>query len=183
MLAKTLNISAKTTLITLFAIASIFDIPILAGKGIPLRAPLYIGIILLIPFIAKLKKLEPYPHLADFFLAIPLLLDLGGNFLGLFDSFRFYDDIIHAVNWFFIVLAIHLLNAKNYTSKMQGFIFDVGAGTLLIVLWELGEWAVSADGLSIATNLKLSYADTIGDLAMSTLGGVLAALVGAKIPK
>jgi glycopeptide antibiotics resistance protein len=51
-----------------------------------------------------------------------------------------------------------------------------GFGALAIVAWEGVEWIVQEMGTA---GLQLTYDDTVGDLVLSTSGGVLGAVVAA----
>jgi glycopeptide antibiotics resistance protein len=53
-----------------------------------------------------------------------------------------------------------------------------GFGALAIVAWEGVEWIIQEMG---TTGLQLTYDDTVGDLVLSTAGGMLGALVTASI--
>ena len=56
-----------------------------------------------------------------------------------------------------------------------------GFGALMIVLWEIFEWVVSEDGFGGAGNLSLTYGDTIGDLALSSTGGLIGSVAGVYL--
>jgi len=58
-------------------------------------------------------------------------------------------------------------------------LIGAGVGALAIVAWEIGEWAVSESGAG--GGLALTYADTIGDLALSTGAGILASFAGVAM--
>jgi glycopeptide antibiotics resistance protein len=53
-----------------------------------------------------------------------------------------------------------------------------GFGALAIIAWEGVEWIIQEMG---TTGLELTYDDTVGDLLLSTAGGVLGALVTANL--
>ena len=55
-----------------------------------------------------------------------------------------------------------------------------GFGALAIVGWEAMEWLVSEDGIGGADGLALTYGDTIGDLVLSTTGGLLGSWIGVR---
>jgi len=51
-------------------------------------------------------------------------------------------------------------------------------GATAIIWWEAMEWAVSKDGWGGAGGLALTYEDTIGDLILSSTGGLIGSLLG-----
>jgi hypothetical protein len=53
-----------------------------------------------------------------------------------------------------------------------------GVGAMAIVGWEIAEYRVMRAGVG---DLHLTYADTLGDLALSTLGGALGALLAVRM--
>lgn len=175
-----LNIALKILLFLMFFIATFFPIDHLEGKAIAARAPFFLGAVLVLPILSKVKKWKTYPHLADVFISIPFLLDTGGNLLYLFDSVWFYDDLIHALNWTCLVLAFHALRFRTITDARDAILLGIGVGAIMIVAWELVEWFVSVDGIGAAGALSLTYGDTIGDLFTSTFGGIVGSVIGVK---
>lgn len=175
---KSLNIFIKLFIFIAFFVALTFDVQNLAGKGMGFRAPLFVGVLFVLPAVSKLKKWKKYPHMADIFITLPFLLDTVGNYLGLFNSFTYFDDLLHLLNWAFFIIAFHLLNPNKCKSYLFSFLLGAGLGALLIVVWELLEWLVSIDGLGAVSDLQLSYEDTIGDLFLSTAGGILGSAIG-----
>jgi Predicted membrane protein (DUF2238) len=125
-------------------------------------------------------------------LALPRLFDLGvivgmalqafGNVLGLFDSFRYYDVVVHFANPLAVAPCVYILLARlelvpelaDTTGRHQLGVFivtfcvglSIGAG------YEVYEWV--ADNW-LGASLNVGYTDTIGDLAddavASALGG------------
>ncbi len=184
---KNLNIALKLGLLVCFIIVFLFDFDHLSGKGMEFRAPFFLGIIVLFPILSRVKNWKTYPHATDALITIPFLLDTLGNLFGLFDRITIFDDVIHAVNWVFVVMAFHAfrfqknINSSIGLSKKENVLFGVSLGALLIVIWEVAEWVVSVDGMGYVSGLHLSYNDTIGDLAMSTVGGFLGSVFGVLL--
>ncbi|MFZ5424558.1 MAG: hypothetical protein ACOZAO_02040 [Patescibacteria group bacterium] len=170
-----LNILLKLLLILSFVIALFFDLPQLEGKGMLFRAPFFILGAFIVPIASVFKKPAKYPFFADIYLTLPFLLDTLGNIFGLFDSIVVFDDVIHMVNWVFIVMAFQALKLGK-RSLLQGMLFGVG----LIIIWEILEWTISVDGFGILNGLNLSLADTLGDLFTSSLGSLVGAYFGMK---
>ena len=163
------------------------DIPGVAGKGWPERCLGYPLSALVVPILWKLNSkrrsrdgdhTHPYPHLADALLVTPFVLDLLGNLANLFDTISWFDDALHFTNWIFLVLALVLLVAPAVLERWTLILLGSGMGALAIVLWEALEWVIQDMG---TTGLQLTYDDTIGDLVLSTAGGVLGAAIAARL--
>jgi len=180
-LSRTLNYAIKVALVAAFAVALLVPIAVLEGKGMGVRAPVFTAPVWVVPLLARVRKWRPYPHVADAVLAVPFLLDTVGNIAGLFDSIVIFDDILHFVNWAFLVAAFHAFRFRNVHDSRDAVFLGAGFGALAIVFWELIEWIVSVDGLSLADNLQLTYGDTVGDLVISTLGGVVGSWLAVRL--
>jgi len=90
------------------------DIPGVAGKGWPERCVGYPLSALVVPAIWALRgRRDRYPYLADALLVTPFVLDLSGNLVNLYDTFEQFDDILHFVNWTFLVAALVLFVASQ----------------------------------------------------------------------
>lgn len=151
------------------------------GKGMAFRLPLFLAPALIVPIHhAVRRRTEPqrtYPWALDAGLTIPFLLDTLGNAVGLYDSVDGTDDVLHFVNWFFlmggITTTIGFVATRTTTSpRWLIWLAGTGAGGLAIIGWEIGEYAVMKAGVG---NLSLTYGDTLFDLALSSAGGALGA--------
>lgn len=181
--ALVVNLLLKVALLVCFAIVFVYDFEHLQGKGMEFMAPFFLAVLFVFPLLKYIKKWDFYPHWADVFITIPFLLDTLGNLFGLFDTVRFFDDWLHAVNWIFVILAVQSFRYKLSGGRVLGlnrfddFVYGVSVGAFLIVFWEVAEWVVSVDGFGYVSGLHLNYSDTITDLAMSTAGGVAGSLL------
>lgn len=171
------NYVIKALLVLSFVIAIFFPPDVLEGKGMAFRAPLFLAPALLVPVLARTRNWKPYPHTADALLSAPFLLDTLGNLLGFYDSYVVTDDVLHTLNWVLLVAAFHAFRFRNVGDRRDAILLGYGFGALLIVLWELLEWAVSEDGFGGAGNLALTYEDTIGDLFLSSTGGLIGSVL------
>jgi hypothetical protein len=96
------------------------------------------------------------------------------------------DVAVHAVATGLIaVLALRVLltwataaRARDLGSWVVATIV-VGAGALLAVLWELGEWFGHTQ---LDPRIQVGYGDTLGDLAAGLAGSVVAAVVVVRLP-
>ena len=144
-------------------------------------APLFLAPAVLVPVLARLRNWEPYPHTGDALLSAPFLLDTLANLLGIYDEYPVTDDVLHTVNWVLLVLAFHAFRFRNVRDRRDAVLLGYGFGALMIVWWELMEWAVSEDGFGGAGGLALTYGDTVGDLFLSSTGGLVGSVVGVAL--
>lgn len=170
------NLAAKALLLGLLAwsVAHV-DLPRFAGKGMLPRAATYPLATLLVPVGWLLRgRPRPYPHVADALLACPFLVDVAGNVADLYNTVEWFDDAAHAVTWMLLVLAVGSLLLRLGLPAWVTAGLCIGFGSVTHVLWEIVEYALMVSGSS---GLQLTYGDTIGDLAMSLSGSIVAGLV------
>lgn len=167
----------KVGLIVAFALAIGLTPDTVEGKAMAFRAPLFLAPIVIVPILARVRAWEPYPHTADALLAAPFLIDTLGNLLGVYDDFAQTDDVLHALNWILLVGAFHAFRFRNIEDRRDAVLLGYGFGAVAIVWWEVLEWAVSEDGFGGAGALALTYEDTIGDLFLSSTGGLIGSLL------
>ena len=143
-----------------------------AGKGMAFRLPLFLAPSLVVPVVWRHRRAE-YPVALDAALTLPFLFDTLGNAFGFFDRWEHFDGVLHFVNWVVLVLGItvHLGRRPGRDPRLL-FVAGAGIGVLTSIGWELAEFGVMHLGVS---NLHLTYADTLADLALSTTGGALGA--------
>ncbi|MBC8363677.1 MAG: hypothetical protein H8E59_01580 [Actinobacteria bacterium] len=152
-------------------------IPGVEGKGWPERAIGYPISLLIVPLVWHVRgRRVAYPHLADALFVTPFVLDLLGNLVNLFDTFDQFDDILHFVNWTFLVAAFVLFLRPYVLARWNLVMLGSGLGAIAIIAWEGVEWVIQEMG---TTGLQLTYDDTVGDLLLSTSGGVLGAVMAA----
>lgn len=170
------NWTVKALLVALLLVGLLFpDDPRFAGKGWPARVGFYPISAILFPLVWRLAKpARPYPHLADSFLVMPFLLDIVGNVANLFNTVDVTDDVLHFLNWGFLVAALVVALAPLRLARWNQIILGAGAGALAIVFWEAIEYLIAQSG---STGLNLTYGDTIGDLVLSSVGGAIGAIV------
>jgi len=171
------NVFVKTMLFVTFAVAIIFEPEGAQGKGMEFRAPAFLGSAILVPILAIKRKWVPFPHTADALLAAPFLLDAFANVAGFYESFNVTDDILHLVNWILLVSAFHAFRFRNVHHRKDALLLGYGIGGLAIIWWEGFEWVLSTDGPLEGTGLELGYTDTVGDLILSSSGGLLGSII------
>ncbi len=176
---KVANITIKVALIVTFAIAIIFEPSGAQGKGMEYRAPAFLGSAILVPVIAIVRGWNPFPHTADALLASPFLLDTFANTAGFYERFNMTDDVLHLVNWVLLVGAFHAFRFRNVHHRRDAILLGYGVGGLAIIWWEGFEWLLSTEGplTGDGEGLSLGYTDTVGDLILSSTGGLLGSII------
>lgn len=184
-----LNVFIKVALAAAFFIAIVFSPEAVTGKGMTARAPIFMASSIVIPvvFMSRGYKLlgdKRYPHLSDLLLATPFLLDTLGNLFGFYNRYNATDDILHFINWLFLIPGIMALVYAKRTDSKDFLLIAAGISAMAIIGWEAFEWLISDAG-PLAGNtpdaLSLSYGDTIGDLVLSFSGGLLGSITARKI--
>lgn len=179
--AKTWNVAVKVALFAAFAVALAVPLDHLDGKAMPARAPIFLATAVLVPIIGRRRGWHPHAHTGDALLAAPFLLDTLGNLLGIYDTFEQTDDVLHFLNWIVLVAAFHAFRFRSVTDRRDAVFLGYGFGALAIIWWEALEWLASDDGLGGADGLSLTYSDTIGDLLLSSTGGLLGSVLAVRL--
>jgi hypothetical protein len=178
------NLSFQKRLVWLVRIALVVAIafsvafpslPQFAGKGMAFRAPFYLLPMGVVPLIWKLRgKTAPYPYLVDALVVSPFLCDTLGNALNFYNRFDRTDDVLHFLNWVLLIGGVTLAILRTKVGKLNAWVLGWGIGGLAIIWWEAAEYLVQELGTS---GLELTYADTVGDLLLSSTGGALGAAI------
>ncbi|MCY3849595.1 MAG: hypothetical protein OXF75_02180 [Acidimicrobiaceae bacterium] len=168
-------VGMKVALALAFAVALTVPLDHLEGKGMGFRFPLFMLSAVVVPA-AWRRRFDPYPATADVLVVAPFLLDTLGNLAGFYDAFATTDDVLHTLNWVLLVSAFHAwrfrrADSASQTSRADAWLLGAGIGALAIVGWEIAEWIVAETGAG--GGLSLTYEDTVGDLALSTVGGMV----------
>ncbi len=183
MTARAFDLAVKAALAVAFAVAIIAAPDVVDGKNMAARAPIFLAPAVLVPVLARVRDWRPYPYLADALLSLPLLLDTLGNLLGFYDRFEATDDVLHFVNWVFLVMAFHAFRYRNVFDHRDAVLLGYGFGAVAIIGWEAFEWLISDAGPfagDVPDALSLTYGDTVGDLVISSTGGLVGSLVGRR---
>jgi hypothetical protein len=144
------------------------------GKGMRLRAIGYAGGLLIAPVAWRLRgRKEPYPRELDMAITIPLLIDAGGNAIGMYRSARM-DDLVHFLDGAIVSSVVGALATPRTRTSWEAAGVGALAGGALAGMWEIGEWI----GLKLgAKGMDLSYDDTMVDLVETMAGGLLGGVV------
>lgn len=125
-------------------------------------------------------RLLDLPRLFDLGLVVGMALQGWGNAVGLFDSIRWWDSLVHLVLPFwvaplFYILLIRLelvpdLSDETHRRHHQGIVIVTFAlGLAFGAIYEIYEWF--ADHL-LGANLYVGYTDTIKDLTEDGIGSL-----------
>jgi hypothetical protein len=144
------------------------------GKGMRLRAVGYAGGMLAVPLAWRLRgRREPYPRELDLAVTLPLLVDAGGNAIGIYRRAH-VDDLIHFADGALVASVVGALATPRVRTSWEAAGVGALAGTALAGLWEIGEWI----GLKVgAKGMNLTYDDTMTDLVETTAGALLGGIV------
>lgn len=177
---RAVNLAVKALLAGAFFVALVLQPDVVEGKAMGFRAPLFLGPAVIVPLLARWRRWEPYPHTADALASAPFLVDTLGNLGGFYDSFDATDDVLHFVNWVLLVAAYHAFRFRNVHTNRDAVLLGYGFGAVAIIWWEGLEWAVSTDGFGGAGGLDLTYGDTVGDLLLSSTGGLIGSIIAVR---
>jgi hypothetical protein len=150
-----------------------------ADKAFGARLLAYPALMLLAPAVWWLvvrgrdRRAAP-PYAAFTLIMLPFLIDVTGNSLDLYDSLEWWDDANHYVNWLLLLAGLGLLLARDVRPDWALLVVVTGLGAILAIGWELGEWFTF---IRHGTELDTAYEDTLGDLALGTLGSLTAGLI------
>lgn len=168
------------TVVLLVAAVAVPDVDQFEGKGWAVRLVAYPALMLLAPVVwwaTRGRSGEGRPSYVGFALImLPFLSDVTANWLDLFRRVGWWDDLSHAVHWFLLCAGIGLLVAPHVRPPALLVPLLGGAGAMLALVWELGEyWLFIGDGKEAGG----AYRDTLGDETLGTLGALLAGVLVA----
>ena len=148
------------------------------GKAFGARLLAYPALMLLVPAIWWLAvgrvRASAVPYGAFSLVMAGFLTDVTGNSLDLYDSVTWWDDLLHFVNWFFLLSGLGLLIGRSVRPTWAVAVLVAGLGSMLALGWEIGEWWTF---IRHGTELDTAYEDTLGDLTLGTLGATLAGIL------
>jgi hypothetical protein len=173
-------IKLATVALLAWAVASP-DLPQFEGKAFTGRALAYPVALLVVPAAWWLfaRRSIQFPVVPDILIGLPFLIDVLGNALNLYDTIDAWDDLNHLVNWFLHTAAIGLLLRHGSWGFWTRVALGLCWAVTTAVLWEFAEFATFVqDSPEAAT----AYADTLGDLALGMTGGLVAAILTARLP-
>jgi len=177
-LVATLDIAAKVLLVVLLLIAVVYpDLGNLRGKAMGFRAvayPLGAAIVPLLWWWLWRSRGRAYPWLGDLLVTLPWLTDTLGNRLDLFDTVWWFDDWMHFMNWGLLTAGFVVLTLGRDAPLGAVVERALAFGPVTAVGWELGEYVAF---VRHSPELVTAYTDTLGDLALGSIGAVVGALL------
>jgi hypothetical protein len=180
LLAVDVAIKVATVALLAWAILSP-SLPQFQGKAFTGRAVVYPVALLALPVVWWLvaRRRLPFPVVPDILIGLPFLIDVVGNALNLYDTVDRWDDLNHLVNWALHTAAIGLLLRYGPWGPRTRIALAFAWAVTTAVLWEFAEFITFVPNSPEAAT---AYADTLGDLAMGMLGGLVAAILTARLP-
>jgi hypothetical protein len=145
------------------------DQPRYHGKGMRLRAIGYAGGMLLVPVAWRIRgRKDPYPRALDLAVTLPLLVDAGGNAIGIYRRAH-VDDLIHFADGALVASVVGALATPRVRTSWEAAAAATTAGTAAGGLWI---------GLKLgAKGMDLTYEDTMTDLLETSAGAVLGGII------
>jgi len=154
-------------------------LPQFEGKAFGSRLVAYPLVMAALPIVwwlvARRPPIASLPWTAFALVMAPFLIDVSGNTADLYDTLAWWDDLNHFANWLLLCWGCGLLLARGRVAPRWAlFTAIAGLGALLAIGWEIAEWYTF---IRHGTELDTAYEDTLGDEALGTLGGIVAALI------
>jgi len=143
-------------------------------------------IVSFVPTILKRNYQITLPLILDILITFALILHVGGGLLGFYDIPQ-YDTVTHFISSFLVAflafVIIYILHVY-----WDGLIMDKYAMAFLVVIttiamgvvWEFNEWFTD---LIFKTAEQWGYEDTLKDLFIDTIAGILMAIIGVTMIK
>jgi hypothetical protein len=171
-----LDVTAKIGLLLLLAAALADpDVGHLRDKAAGLRAIAYPMLAFALPalWLVFRRDRTDFPWTADLLITITCFSDILGNRMDLYDSIVWFDDWMHFVNTGLLAAAFILLTLGPAAGLGATIERGLAFGVTAALGWEIAEYFAF---LKSSSELPDAYADTLGDLALGTMGAVVAAV-------
>jgi hypothetical protein len=167
--------AAKAAVIALAVDAFVnSEAPRYSGKAMRVRAVGYTVGMLLVPVAWRLRgRPQPYPRELDMAVTLPLLVDAGGNAIGIYRRAHI-DDLIHFADGATLASVAGALATPRVRTSWEAAGVAALTGAAAAGAWELGEWIGMKLG---ARGMDLSYDDAMVDLAETMSGAFLGAAI------
>src|SRR5215210_4127483 len=125
------------------------------------------------------------PRFYDFSLLVVMTLVSWGEVLGIYDSWRYYDNVVHTsvpmlltgvVYVLFLRLGVlpELRDLERLAQRIGFFMTVLMLGMAIGAAWEIVEWTLDS---TIGSNLATSVTDTATDLIFDTIGSAASATI------
>jgi hypothetical protein len=135
--------------------------------------------------ILLLARVASLPRFYDFSLLVAMVLIAWGEVLGWYDSWRYYDNVVHTTVPLLVTGMVYVLLMRlrvlpdlrelhDVHQRVGLFLIALMLGMAIGAAWEIVEW--SLDSLT-DSNLATSVTDTATDLIWDTIGAATSALI------
>lgn len=176
-LVRGLDVGAKLVMVVLLAATMLFPgWGNMEDKAAGVRAVTYPLLSFTVPVVWYVfwRERASFPWVADLLVTITCFTDVLGNRMNLYDTIVWFDDWMHFVNTGLLAAAFILLTMHH--SKGLGAVIEraLSFGVTAAVFWEIAEYFAF---ISKSSERRSAYTDTLGDLALGTLGALVAAVL------
>ncbi len=172
-----LDVTAKAGLVMLLVMSLLFpDLGNVEDKAAGLRAFAYPMLAFTVPVVWWVRRREraSFPWVADLMITSTCFTDTLGNRLDLYDSVVWFDDLMHLMNTGLLTAAVVVLTMRHTSTLAAVLERSLAFGVTAAVSWEIAEYFAF---ISKSSERRHAYADTLGDLALGSLGAVIAGVV------
>lgn len=176
-LVRGLDLFAKGGLLLLLVLATINpELGNLEGKGANARTVGYSALAFTIPAVWYFfwRERASFPWVADLLVTITCFSDTLGNRMDLYDAIWWFDDWMHLVNTGLLAAAFVLLTLHHGATLGRTIERALAFGVTAALGWEIAEYFAF---VSKSSERAGAYDDTLGDLALGTIGTVFAAMI------
>lgn len=180
-IVRSLDIAAKCGLVLLLVVAMVApELGHMEGKAAGLRAITYPLLAFTVPALWYFywRERASFPWVADLLITITCFTDTLGNRMNLYDSIWWFDDWMHFMNTGFLAAAVILLTLHRSASFAATLERGLAFGVTAAVGWELAEYFAF---ISKSSEKRGAYTDTLGDLALGSLGVIVASIAVHKL--
>jgi hypothetical protein len=171
------DVMAKAGLLLLLAFALLFpDLSHMKDKAAGLRTigyPLASFAIPIVWWVQHRDRLS-FPWLPDLLVTLTCFSDILGNRMNLYDTVTWFDDWMHFMNTGLLAAAVVLLTLPRSSTLPRIMERALAFGATSAIAWEIAEYFAFISGSSERT---FAYTDTLGDLALGTIGAATAAFL------
>jgi uncharacterized membrane protein YjdF len=132
-----------------------------------------------------LARLASLPRFYDFSLIVVITLISWGEVLGVYDSWRYYDNVVHTTVPLLLTGVVYVLlmrldvlpelrDLERLSQRIGFFLIVLMLGMAIGAAWEIVEWTL--DSIT-GSNLATSVTDTATDLIWDTIGAAGSATI------
>jgi uncharacterized membrane protein len=135
--------------------------------------------------ILLLARVASLPRFYDLSLLVAMVLIAWGEVLGWYDSWRYYDNVVHTTVPLLVTGMVYVLlmrlqvlpdlrELRDVHQRIGLFLIALMLGMAIGAAWEIVEWTLDS---TTSSNLATSVTDTATDLIWDTIGAATSALI------